>query len=104
MKKKIILFLCILSIFAFIFSFRSTHKHEFAVCAMFQNEAPYLKEWIDYHHNVLGATYFYLYNNESQDNYEEVLAPYIEKGLVELIEWEYSLKNFVCVDLPLRQR
>ena len=60
---------------------------------MIQNEAPYLKEWIDYHHHVLGATYFYLYNNESTDHYEEVLAPYIKKGLVELIEWKSCEKN-----------
>lgn len=57
------------------------------ICAIFKNEAPWLKEWIDYHHDVLGVRRFYLYNNDSTDHYEEVLKPYINQGLLELIEW-----------------
>ena len=60
-----------------------------------KNEAPWLKEWIDYHHNILGATRFYLYNNESTDHYQKILAPYIKKGLVELIEWKSCEENKV---------
>lgn len=64
---------------------------------MFKNEAPWLKEWIDYHHNVLGASHFYLYNNDSSDDFAEVLEPYIRTGLVELINWntceEHALRG-----------
>ena len=69
------------------------YEHELAICSMFQNEAPYLKEWLDYHHHILGVTHFYLYNNGSTDHFEEVLAPYIKEGLVELIEWKSCEKN-----------
>lgn len=54
---------------------------------MFKNEAPWLKEWIEYH-RLLGVERFYLYNNDSDDNYREVLDPYIEQNIVELIEWD----------------
>lgn len=64
----------------------SKYRYQLAVCAMFKNEAPWLKEWIEYH-RLLGADHFYLYNNDSTDDYEKVLSPYIREGLVELIEW-----------------
>lgn len=57
------------------------YKEELAIATIFQNEAPYLSEWIDYHH-MLGVDKFYLYNHNSTDDYEEVLKPYIESGLV----------------------
>ncbi|WP_420421050.1 glycosyltransferase family 92 protein [Simkania sp.] len=73
------------------------YEHELAVCAIFRNEAPYLKEWIDYHHDILGATKFYLYDNESTDEYLSVLRPYIENGLVELIEWDSTEEHAIYV-------
>jgi len=57
-----------------------------SICAIFKNEAPFLKEWIEYH-LMMGVNHFYLYNNNSDDNYEDVLMPYIEKGLVEVKNW-----------------
>jgi hypothetical protein len=61
-------------------------KYELSICAIFQNEAKYLPEWIEYH-RLVGVQHFYLYNNNSQDNYKEVLDPYIKKKIVELIDW-----------------
>jgi len=49
-----------------------------------------MKEWLDYHSEVLGVQKFYLYNDQSADSYLDVLAPYIEKGTVELIDWDSS--------------
>lgn len=63
------------------------YSYEFAICAIFQNEARFLKEWIEYH-KIVGAQHFYLYNNESNDNYLEVLQDYIEDNTVELMNWE----------------
>lgn len=57
-----------------------------SICAIFQNEAPYLREWIEYH-LLLGFEHFYLYNNNSDDGYQTVLEPYINRGIVDLIEW-----------------
>lgn len=67
-------------------------KHDLAVCAIFQNEAPYLREWIEFH-KLVGATHFYLYNNLSTDNYLEILSPYVESGEVELIDWPFESEN-----------
>lgn len=62
------------------------YQYDFAICAVFQNEARYMKEWIEYH-KIVGAQHFYLYNNDSQDNYLKVLQPYIDDGSLELIDW-----------------
>jgi hypothetical protein len=62
------------------------YKYDFAICAIFQNEAPYLKEWIEFH-KIVGAKHFYLYNNFSQDDYLTVLKPYVSSGMVELFDW-----------------
>ena len=61
-------------------------KYTVAVCAIFKNESVFLKEWLEYH-LLIGVEHFYLYNNFSEDNYQDILAPYIEKGQVTLTEW-----------------
>lgn len=62
------------------------YPYNLSLAAIFQNEATYLKEWIEYY-RMLGVERFILYNNESEDNYLEVLQPYIDDGIVELIDW-----------------
>lgn len=64
-------------------------KYNVSVCAIFKNEAPYLKEWIEFN-KLVGIEHFYMYNNNSEDNFREVLQPYINKGLVTLVEWPYN--------------
>ncbi|SEI84851.1 Glycosyltransferase family 92 [Propionispira arboris] len=66
-----------------------TKKYKVAICAIFKNEAPYLKEWIEFH-KIVGIEHFYLYNNFSQDKYKEILAPYVESGDVTLIDWPHK--------------
>lgn len=61
------------------------YKYNLAICAIFQDEAPYLKEWIEFH-RLMGVEHFYLYNHRSRDHYKKVLRPYITSGLVELID------------------
>jgi len=76
-------------------------KHYLSVGAIFRNEERFLKEWIEYHH-MLGVDHFYLLNHFSDDNYKQVLAPYIESGLVELSDWteetsdQKAFKNMQC--------
>jgi hypothetical protein len=65
---------------------RPTLRNDFAICAIFREEAPFLDEWISFHASV-GATHFYLYNNFSTDNFREVLAPWVARGAVTLIDW-----------------
>jgi hypothetical protein len=54
---------------------------QIAVIAMFRDEAPYLREWIEYH-IMMGISRFYLFDNESVDNPRAVLDPYIKSGIV----------------------
>lgn len=68
---------------------KKSYKYEVCVTAIFQNEARWMKEWIEYH-KLIGVEHFYLYNNLSTDNYKQVLQPYIKSGLVELHEWPYK--------------
>lgn len=61
-------------------------KYNLSIGAIFKNEAPWFKEWIEYH-KLVGVDHFYLYNNGSTDNYLEVLDPYIKSGSVTLVDW-----------------
>lgn len=61
-------------------------KYYTSICGIFKNEALYMKEWIEYH-KMIGIEHFYLYNNFSDDNYEEILSPYIKAGVVTLKDW-----------------
>src|ERR1700722_14921537 len=65
---------------------------ELAVCAIFQDDAKYLPEWIEFH-EAQGVEQFYLYNNLSSDDFLEPLNPYIERGLVILIDWPFEQTN-----------
>ena len=65
---------------------KRTLKYKVSICAIFKNEAKYLREWIEFH-KIVGVEHFYLYNNFSTDDYLSVLTPYIDSGLVTLIDW-----------------
>ena len=56
-----------------------------SIGAVFKDERDYLQEWIDFHRRV-GVEHFFLYDNESSDTPEEVLTPYVDDGLVTLIQ------------------
>lgn len=97
---KFIFYLIILIFFAplegSIFPRENNHSHkrqcDVSIAAIFQNEGPYLKEWIEYH-KLIGVKHFYLYNNLSQDSFEEILQPYVEKGEVELFDIPVKLSD-----------
>src|SRR5579883_3003984 len=59
----------------------ATFKYRVSICAMYKNEAIYLPEWLELH-IAGGFDHFYLYNNRSDDDHQQILAPYIERGLV----------------------
>jgi hypothetical protein len=67
-------------------------KYNLVICAVFQDESFFMKEWIEYH-RLLGVEHFYLYNNLSTDHYQEILAPYIAEGLVDLYDWNVPTGN-----------
>jgi hypothetical protein len=70
----------------------AANEYEIAIGAIFKNDKPYLKEWIEFH-RLVGVEHFYLYNNLSTDHPEEVLKPYIEAGIVELVDWPFSFNE-----------
>jgi hypothetical protein len=57
-----------------------------SVCAIYRDEGDYLAEWVEFHRAV-GVERFFLYNNFSADHHREVLAPYVEQGIVEVRDW-----------------
>ena len=57
-----------------------------AVCAIYRDEAPFLREWIEFH-RLVGVDRFFLYDNGSVDDGRSVLAPYEDEGLVVRQEW-----------------
>jgi hypothetical protein len=100
MRKILLLSLC-----SFLFAFVPAHAYKYTLAAtmIFQNEAPYLREWIEYH-KLLGVEHFYLINNCSEDNWEEVLQPYMEAGVVEVMECKENRKQemaWVCLQRSL---
>jgi hypothetical protein len=61
-------------------------KPYLSICSVYKDHAEYLREWIEFH-RLVGVERFLLYDNESSDDHEEVLAPYRECGIVELHQW-----------------
>lgn len=57
-----------------------------SICAVFRDEAPYLREWVEFH-RVVGVERFFLYDNRSTDGSRELLEPYVEEGLVVAHDW-----------------
>lgn len=74
------------------------YTYDLAICGMFQNEARFMKEWIEFH-KLVGVQHFYLYNNRSTDDYQELLAPYVKTGLVEIVDWDFSNVNLYAQNL-----
>jgi hypothetical protein len=69
-------------------------EHYLSVCAIFQDEARWLKEWLEFH-RMVGVQHFYLYNNNSTDHYSEVLEPYIQMGVVDLFDWPSAVEELL---------
>ena len=74
---------------------KTNKKYNVSLCAIFRDEGEILKEWIEFH-RIVGVEHFYLYNNFSADNYKEILAPYIEQGLVTLTDWPHERQQMAA--------
>ena len=59
-------------------------RFDLVIGSIFQNEAPYLKEWIEFH-RMVGVQRFILVDDRSTDDYLDVLRPYIDAGEVQLL-------------------
>lgn len=83
-------------------------KYNLSICAIFKNETPNLKEWIEYH-RLFGVDHFYLYNIGGTDSFQEILEPYVQRGIVTLINWpevlsdqeeDYVYRWALCTQIP----
>ena len=70
-------------------------------CAIFRDEAPYLREWLEFH-LLAGVEHFYLYNNFSADDFRDVLEPYIRRSLVTLTDWPVHIGQTQAYDHCLK--
>jgi len=57
-----------------------------AASTIYRDAAAYLPEWIEFH-RLVGVERFLLYDNGSTDDHREVLAPYVDEGLVTVRDW-----------------
>ena len=83
---------------------RNLFPYDLTIAAIFKDEAPYLREWLNYH-LLAGVEHFYLYNNDSSDDYAEVLKPYVDANIVTLIDWSgKAMQNPAYLDALTRFR
>ncbi|MBR6711558.1 MAG: glycosyltransferase family 92 protein [Selenomonadaceae bacterium] len=75
--------------------------YDVAIVAILKNEGHYLKEWLDYH-LLAGVDHFYLYDNESTDDYSEIIAPYVRAGLVTSKYFPGESMQFAAYDEAVR--
>lgn len=64
----------------------SAPEYYLAAAVRVKNEARFLPEWIA-HHLSIGIEHFYIYDNGSTDGTREVIAPFIERGVVTYVYW-----------------
>ncbi len=76
--------------------------HDLAIVAIMKNEAPYLKEWLDYHLPA-GVDHFYIYDNDSPDNQAEIAKPYVEAGLVDYFPAPGKMMQMVVYNDAVKQ-
>ena len=74
--------------------------HDLAIVATIKNEGHYLKEWLDYH-LLAGVDHFYLYDHESEDNYNEIVKPYVEAGLVTSTSYPSDVNMYVVYNYTI---
>lgn len=64
----------------------SKPRYRLAICTRVKNEGRFLPEFVA-HHVLLGFEHVYLYDNNSTDEPEKVLAPFLERQLVTIVRW-----------------
>lgn len=67
----------------------SAFECEVAACAVFKDEGPYIREWVEFH-MAQGIRRFYLYDNLSCDRWNGELEDYICEGIVRIIPWPFE--------------
>jgi hypothetical protein len=66
---------------------RGQPRYRLTACIRIKNEARFLPELLAHHH-LLGFDHFFLYDNNSTDQPETILAPFVAKGLATIVPWK----------------
>ena len=61
-------------------------------CTIYRDAASYLAEWIEFH-RLVGVERFFLYDNGSTDDHRDVLAPYVDEGIVVVHDWPMPFRG-----------
>jgi hypothetical protein len=61
-------------------------RYKLAICTRVKNEGRFLPEFVA-HHVLLGFEHVYIYDNNSTDEPEKVLAPFLDRQLVSIARW-----------------
>jgi hypothetical protein len=73
-----------------------------SIVAIYRDEAVYMREWLEFH-RIVGVERFFLYNNFSLDEHREVLAPYVDEGIVVVRDWPVFPGQIPAYDDALRR-
>lgn len=65
---------------------QGTERYRLTAMVRVKNEARFLPEWLA-HHVGLGVEHFYIYDNNSTDDIESVMRPFIDEGLATYVPW-----------------
>jgi hypothetical protein len=78
--------------------------HYLSACMSYRDEAPYLREWVEFH-LLVGIEKFFLFDNRSQDKETAfaALAPYVDEGTVVLQDWDKASSQVGAFQRCLRQ-
>ena len=68
-----------------------------AACLVYRNHAGYLREWVEFH-RLVGVERFYLYDTGSTDEHLEVLAPYLDEGVLTVEHWHGEGRQHAAYD------
>jgi hypothetical protein len=61
-------------------------KYFLAAMIRVKDEARFLPEWLVYHLNI-GVEHVFIYDNNSSDNTEAIIAPFVVRGLATYTKW-----------------
>ena len=80
---------------------KNLFMYDLLAVSIVRDEAPYIKEWIDYH-LLAGRDHFLIYDNDSADNLREVVAPYVAKNLVTVIPYPKTSRQLEAYNDAIR--
>jgi hypothetical protein len=59
-----------------------------SIVAIFKGENHYLLEWLEFH-RLMGVEHFFLYDNGLEESSADLLAPYVQKGIVTHVQFPH---------------